>query len=90
MEIKEKDTSWLHLGSLLHPKNKNNYKFSLADQNQIIQWISTHLLVNWVTFDGDFENTETMLILKHLPLTNAAKNPAKLSELAALRKNAEG
>jgi len=73
-------------GSLLHRKNKNNYKFSLADQNQIIQWIKTHLMVNWAIFDGDFEITETMLIQQYLPLINAAKNPTKLKELDELRK----
>jgi hypothetical protein len=31
-----------------------------------------------------------MLIQKYLSLLNTDKNPAKLSELAALRKNAEG
>jgi hypothetical protein len=73
-------------GSLLNRKNKNNYTFSSANENQIIQWINAHLLVNWVSFNGNFENTETILINTYLPLMNAAKNPAKLPELAALRK----
>lgn len=73
-------------GSLVNKKNKNNYKFSAADEKMIIQWINTHLLVNWVEFSGDFEATETMLVEKHLPLLNTSKNPAKLAELAELRK----
>ncbi|HMM12915.1 MAG TPA: hypothetical protein PKE03_12540 [Bacteroidales bacterium] len=72
-------------GSLLHSKNKNNYKFSITDQNQIIQWINNHLLVNWVSWNGNFTNTETWLINTYIPLMNTAKNPAKLPELAALR-----
>lgn len=73
-------------GSLVNKKNKNNYKFSAADEKKIIGWINSHLLVNWVEFSGDFEATETMLVEKYLPLLNTSKNPAKLAELAALRK----
>jgi len=73
-------------GSLVNKKNKNNYKFSEADEKKIIQWINTHLLVNWVEFSGDFETIETLLVEKHLPLLNTSKNPAKLAELAKLRK----
>ncbi len=73
-------------GSLINKKNKKNYIFSAADQASIIQWINAHLLINWVKFDGDFKNTEAMLIKEYLPLLNTTKNPAKLPELAALRK----
>lgn len=73
-------------GSLADKKNKNNYKFSAEDEQKIISWINRHLLVNWVEFTGDFEKTETALITKYLPLLNTDKNPAKLSELAALRR----
>lgn len=73
-------------GSLLNKKNKNNYKFSAADEKKIIGWINTHLLVNWVEFSGDFETTETMLVEKYLPLLNTSKNPAKLTELAEVRR----
>ncbi len=73
-------------GSLLHKKNKNNYKFSKADNKMIIEWINAHLLVNWVEFSGDFEAIETLLVEKHLPMLNTSKNPEKLAELAALRK----
>ena len=73
-------------GSLRNKANKNNYTFSAADEKAIIAWINKHLLVNWVAFDGDFEDTETQLIREYLPLMNTAKNPAALEELAALRK----
>jgi hypothetical protein len=73
-------------GSLINKKNKKNYTFSAADQADIIKWINAHLLINWVKFDGDFKNTEAMLIKEFLPLVNTTKNPAKLPELAALRK----
>lgn len=73
-------------GSLVDKRNKNNYKFSGEDEQKIINWINRHLLVNWVEFTGDFEKSETALITKYLPLLNTDKNPAKLSELAALRR----
>lgn len=73
-------------GSLIHKKNKKNYTFSADDQASIIKWINAHLFINWVKFDGNFENTEAMLIKEYLPLLNTAKNPAKLKELATLRK----
>jgi hypothetical protein len=73
-------------GSLVNKKNKNNYKFSPADNKKIIEWINAHFVVNWVEFSGDFESTETMLVKKYLPILNTSKNPEKLAELAALRK----
>ena len=73
-------------GSLKEMANKNNYTFSPSDKKKIIQWINTNLLVNWVRFDGDFGNAETQLISQSLPLLNTDKNPAKLRELAELRK----
>ena len=73
-------------GSLINKKNKKNYTFSAADQASIIKWVNEHLLINWVKFDGNFGNAETELITKYKPLMNSSKNPAKLPELAALRK----
>jgi len=72
-------------GSLINKKNKKNYTFSATDEAEIIQWINKNLLVNWVTFDGDLERIETMLISNYLPLLNTDKNPSKLPELAVLR-----
>jgi hypothetical protein len=73
-------------GSLLNKKNKNNYKFSAADEKKIIEWINAHLLISWVEFSGDLKSTETVLVEKHLPLLNTSKNPESLDELAALRR----
>jgi hypothetical protein len=72
--------------SLRNKANKNNYTFSAADEKAIIAWINKHLLVNWVAFGGDLEDTETHLIREHLPLLNTARNPAALEELGELRK----
>ena len=87
MEKKGKYTSWLNFGSLLPPEYKSNYSCLITDQPRLIHWINTHLLLNWVKFVGDFENMESALIKAQLPLLNTAKNPAKLPELAALRKD---
>ena len=63
-----------------------NYTFSRSDENAIIRWVNTHLLLKWVKFEGHLENMESALIKTQLPLLNTAKNPAKLPELAQLRK----
>lgn len=73
-------------GSLRDKANKKNYTFSPSDKNKIIQWINQNLLVNWVVFEGDFENIETQLITQYLPLLNTDKNPIKLRELTELRR----
>lgn len=73
-------------GSLRDKANKNNFTFSATDEKAIIAWINKHLMVNWVAFGGDLEDTETRLIRDYLPLMNTAKNPAALEELAVMRK----
>ncbi len=72
-------------GSLANKKNKRNYRFRPKDEKRIIEWINQNLLVNWIPFEGDFDSIETILIERHLPLLNLAKNPKALSELKALR-----
>lgn len=72
-------------GSLINKSNKRNYTFTSADENNIINWINRHLLVNWVEFDGNHETIESELIKSHLPLINLAKNPAALEYLSDLR-----
>lgn len=72
-------------GSLLHKANKRNYTFSASDEQAIIRWINSHLLVNWISYIGDYESFEARLIQRHLPLLNLNKNPASLPELTALR-----
>ena len=67
-------------------KNKRNYKFSQANQQEIISWINDNLIVNWIEFSGDFETLETELICKYKPLINIANNPVALPLLSNLRK----
>lgn len=73
-------------GSLTTKANKRNYKFSLTDEQKIINWINDNLQVNWVEFSGDFENLETGLITRYEPLVNLSKNPSALQLLSDLRK----
>jgi hypothetical protein len=72
-------------GSLINKANKRNYTFSTDDENKIVAWINSKLLVNWVEFSGDFESIETNIIQNYLPLFNLAKNPAALTQLSDLR-----
>ena len=73
------------IGSLLTKANKRNYTFSTSDEKKIIDWINGNLMINWVEFKGDFESVETVIIQKHLPLLNLAKNPLALKQLSDLR-----
>lgn len=66
--------------SLLHAKNKNNYKFTPADEQKIISWINKHLEVNWISYQGDFL-IEKEWISQCCPLLNDTYNPKKLNEL---------
>ncbi len=72
-------------GSLKNHSNKRNYKFNKGNESTIINWINTNLVVNWIEFAGDFENMESYLIRKYLPLINLAKNPVALNEISELR-----
>ena len=72
-------------GSLANKANKRNYKFLSSDENKIISWINSNLIVNWVEYNDDFTAFETGLIQKYLPLLNIANNPAALQILSDLR-----
>lgn len=72
-------------GSLLTKANKRNYTFSTSDEQKIIEWINTNLIINWVELNCDFESVETGIIQRHLPLLNLAKNPLALKQLSDLR-----
>jgi len=72
-------------GSLKNKKNKRNYKFSPKDEQAIIKWINDNLIVNWVAYNGNFEQVESSLIIKYLPLMNLAKNPRASQTLSELR-----
>lgn len=71
-------------GSLKDKKNRNNYKFSKADEARIIEWINLHLEANWKVFDDLFV-IEKYLISMHRPLLNIKENPQALSLLIKAR-----
>ena len=71
-------------GSLKDKKNKDNYKFSKADESKIVSWINTNLEANWKVFDGLFV-IEKYLISMHRPLLNIKENPQALSLLIKAR-----
>lgn len=72
-------------GSLIPKENKYNYKFTSIDEVQIINWINDNLMINWVTYEGKFEEIETEVIERYFPLLNITKNPMALDELKELR-----
>lgn len=72
-------------GSLVHKKNKSNYKFHPEDEQKIINWINKYLLISWVEFNGNIQEIESQLILKYRPLLNIDGNPEALEELRLLR-----
>ena len=72
-------------GSLFDKKNKRNYTFKRSDEIQIINWINSNVLVNWIKTNEGIEDFETELIIEQKPLLNIAKNPVALSELRSLR-----
>ena len=58
----------------------------IKDEEKIIDWMNTNLVVNWVEINTNLESIETILINKYEPLLNLAKNPAALEILSELRK----
>lgn len=72
-------------GSLKDKKNKKNYSFCTKDEQKIIEWINSNLLVNWVEYKGDIGAYESKLIKDISPLLNIKKNPLALKELDILR-----
>lgn len=75
------------VGSLIGKANPRNYRFSLADTDEIIDWINRHLEVSWVALDvDDIHQSEVALIRAHRPLLNLRDNPAAIPELSALRR----
>lgn len=73
-------------GSLASKKNKKNYVFSAQDEQAIIRWMNTHLVVNWLEMTGDIDALESYLIPQYKPLLNLAKNPSRLAILSEARK----
>jgi hypothetical protein len=72
-------------GSLVGKVNCRNFKFSIDNSRQIIEWINKNLIVNWIAFEGDFEALETTLIAQYRPLLNIDKNPEALALLRHAR-----
>lgn len=66
-------------GSLKDKRNKYNYKFKKADENNIIQFNSDNLLVNYIITKERDEACEEYLIQKYRPIINIDKNPEVLS-----------
>jgi hypothetical protein len=64
-----------------------NYEFDALDKQQIVEWISLHLLVAWSEqqISGSHATEEKQLISKWIPLLNLQNNPVKFSELQKLR-----
>ncbi|SDS58164.1 hypothetical protein SAMN05192545_1655 [Maribacter dokdonensis] len=72
-------------GSLVGMRNQNNYKFSKANEQKIISWINTNLIINWVAVEAHLNETESKLLNEYSPLLNIAGNPGKLNEVIDLR-----
>ena len=73
-------------GHLIGKVNKDNFKFSKSDTEEIINWLKENIEVNIVAYDDNFDLIEGILIEKYNPLLNINKNPLKLKELAEDRK----
>ncbi|SHF07243.1 hypothetical protein SAMN02745784_02711 [Tissierella praeacuta DSM 18095] len=73
-------------GHLIGKVNKDNFKFSKSDTEEIINWLKENIEVSIVAYDDNFDLIECILIEKYNPLLNINKNPLKLKELAEDRK----
>jgi len=80
-------------GHLRTSKRKNNYKFSPADTDWIIGWLSENVEVAIIPYSGDFK-VENSIIESYAPILNHTGNPRKCAELiedrAKCRKIASG
>ena len=73
-------------GSLSGKANQNNYKFSPADTQAIIDWINEHLSIRYVVMpSGEATLLEPTAITTLTPLLNTQHNPHALPELKKLR-----
>lgn len=71
-------------GSLIGMGNQNNYRFSKANTQRIIEWIDNSLEVASVQSPVD-KTIENKLIAKHTPLLNWTHNPNKYLPLKAVK-----
>lgn len=72
-------------GSLIGKSNQNNYKFAPDHEQEIVQWMEEHLIVNWIATDTDLKAVEAKLIKEHMPLLNIAGNPGVINNVRMLR-----
>ncbi|GAB4254369.1 MAG: hypothetical protein Kow00129_15370 [Thermoleophilia bacterium] len=74
-------------GSLRGRSNQNNYKFSRADTERIVNWIDEHLVVSWIEVSaGALDDEEKSLVRSLGPLFNLTHNPTALEELKRIRR----
>ena len=67
-------------GSLNDYSNKKNYKFSISDTQEVIDWLSENVEVAIAPFSGHF-SIENEIIANYSPLLNHTGNPNKCLEL---------
>jgi len=63
-----------------------NYKFSTEDKYNIISWIESHLLVDFVESNENLKEVESELIKEFIPVVNIVKNPYRLEYVSSSRK----
>ena len=90
LELKRPGTFFRSIGCVLkyfpikgHLKgklNQNNFKFSIDNKCEIIEWLRNNVELSIAKYSGDF-NVESELIGKYCPLLNDTHNPMKLQEL---------
>ena len=74
-------------GSLRGKKNQNNYRFSGADRQQIVEWINLHICIRWYECNEpcNLATIEKYLIEQLGPLLNTRDNPRSFPQLKKLR-----
>lgn len=73
-------------GSLIGKSNLNNYKYSLADSEKIINWMNENLQFDYLKAEKNIDFIEKDLIKHFQPILNTTHNPKKSKYLAMLRK----
>jgi hypothetical protein len=63
----------------------NNYKFSKADETEVIKWINRHLELAWIERSEDLGDIEKECIKRQRPLLNLKHNPLKSRRLMGMR-----
>jgi len=75
--------------SLKYKANKQNFRFSLLDTEDIREWMNINLLVNFIILsdwnEEQIRNSENQLINEFSPVCNIDHNPTKLKWLLDCR-----